>query len=244
MTADPNLNQTIKDYIDKHMDEKVKKIQIDYLKENFLTRGEFLDAMNRMDKRFESLQTQMDKRFESIDKRFVALQTQMNKQFEVLQNQIDKRFETLQNQIDKRFANVFERFDQITLSVFDSFEGMAYSIINSIFRKKEITLELKRNQHFPDNENKVFPDSTDVEIDFLHLNPNIIVEVSTKIFDLEKIRTFTRKIEFIESWYKKSFEHRYFITFYIDHIIEHEAKNIAKKFNIQLIKPKKRKYFL
>lgn len=215
MTANPNLNQTIKDYIDKHMDEKVKKIQIDYLKENFLTRDEFLDAINRMDKRFESLQTQMDKRFES-----------------------------LQTQIDKRFANVFERFDQITLSIFDSFEGMAYSIINSIFRKKEITLELKRNQHFPDNENKVFPDSTDVEIDFLHLNPNIIVEVSAKVFDLEKIRIFTRKIEFIESWYKKPFEHRYFITFFIDHIIEHEAKNIAKKYNIQLIKPKKRKYFL
>ncbi len=226
MTANPNLNQTIKDYIDKHMDEKVKKIQIDYLKENFLTRDEFLDAMNRMDKRFESLQTHLDKRFE-------ALQTQM-----------DKRFEALQIQINKRFANVFERFDQITFSVFDSFEGMAYSMINSIFRKKEITLELKRNQHFPDNENKVFPDSTDVEIDFLHLNPNIIVEVSAKVFDLEKIRIFTRKIEFIESWYKKSFEHRYFITFFIDQIIEHEAKNIAKKYNIQLIKPKKRKYFL
>ncbi len=233
MTADPNLNQTIKDYIDKHMDEKVKKIQIEYLKENFLTRDEFLDAMNRMDKRFESLQTQMNKRFESMDKHFES----MDKRFESLQTQMDKRFESLQTHINKRFTNVFERFDQITLSVFDSFEGMAYSIINSIFRKKDITLELKRNQHFPDNENKVFSDSTDVEIDFLHLNPNIIVEVSARVFDLEKIRIFTRKIENIESWFKKSFEHRYFITFFIDHIIEHEAKNIAKKHNIQLIKP-------
>src|SRR5271157_252059 len=43
-----------------------QSINVEALKEHFLTRGEFLDAMERMDKRFESMQGQMDKRFDAM----------------------------------------------------------------------------------------------------------------------------------------------------------------------------------
>ncbi|MHA1491019.1 MAG: hypothetical protein ACTSRI_15395 [Promethearchaeota archaeon] len=258
MTIDPHLKQELKEYLDNQIEEKVKSIQIKYLKEHFLTKEEFLDSMDRMDKRFEAMQEQIDKRFETmqeqIDKRFETMQEQIDKRFETMQEQIDKRFETmqkqmesrftaLQNQMNERFKRVYMRLDQLSLGPLNTFEGMAYAILMREFRIKGMNVELKTRGHFTDEENIVFPDSTDVEIDIYHVEPNIIAEVTAKLYDLDKIRKFIRKIKFIEKWYNKPFEHRYFIAFYLDELIETDVNNLMEKYNIQLIVSNRNKDF-
>lgn len=215
MTTDPNLNQTIKDYIDNQLEEKVKKIQIEYLKENFLTRDEFLDAMNRMDKRFEA----MDRRFEAVQK------------------QMDERFEEMQKQMDRRFERVYERLENMDLGYAQIVEGLGYSVVKREFRQRGFDLDIQFRQHFTDENKIVNPDTTDVEIDIYFKNPNIIGEASLKITELDKIRTFIRKINFIEKWFNEPFK-RYFITFKIDERIKTEVEKLLQQYKIELIIPK------
>ena len=229
---DPHLKQELKEYLDNQIEERVKSIQIKYLKEHFLTKDEFLDSMDRMEKRFEA-----------SDKRFEAMQKQIESRFTALQNQMESRFTVLQNQMNERFKRVYMRLDQLSLGSLNTFEGMAYAILMREFRIKDMHVELKTRGHFTDEENIVFPDSTDVKIDIYHIDPNIIAEVSAKLYDLDKIRKFIRKIKFIEKWYNKPFEHRYFIAFYLDELIETDVNNLMEKYNIQLIVSKRNKDF-
>jgi len=215
MTTDPNLNQTIKDYIDNQLEDKVKKIQIAYLKENFLTRDEFLDSMNRMDKRFEA----MDRRFEAVQK------------------QMDERFEAMQKQMDRRFERVYERLENMDLGYAQIVEGLGYSVVKREFRQRGFDLDIQFRQHFTDENKEVNPDTTDVEIDLYYKNPNIIGEASLKITEVDKIRTFIRKINFIEKWFNEPFK-RYFITFKIDERINTEVEKLLQQYKIELIIPK------
>ncbi|MFX1259439.1 MAG: hypothetical protein ACFFAN_16415 [Promethearchaeota archaeon] len=237
MTNSPQLNKEIKDFIETQLEEKIKTIQIKYLKENFLTRDEFLDAMERMDKRFEAMDKRfeaMDKRFEAMDKRFEA----MDKRFEAMQKQMDERFEAMQRQIDKRFERVYERFDNIDLGYGNVVEGLQYSTVKREFKQRGLKLDLQIRQHFSDENHLVYPDTTDVEVDIFHMNPNLVGEASLKITSLDKIRTFIKKIELLEKMYKTTFQ-RYFFCFKIEETIRSEVKNLLKKYNIELIIPKR-----
>ncbi|MEX2717712.1 MAG: hypothetical protein Q6370_015540, partial [Candidatus Sigynarchaeota archaeon] len=88
VVLDPAQEQHVRKIAREEMEKTVETIQLSLLKEHFLTRDEFLDAMDRMDKRFEAM-----------DRRFEAMQQQMDKRFEAM----DKRFEAMQQQMDKRF---------------------------------------------------------------------------------------------------------------------------------------------
>lgn len=196
MTSNPQIKQEIKNYIEKQLEEKLKTIQIKYLKENFLTRDEFLDALER----------------------------------------IDKRFEAIQKQMDKRFDRVYERFDDIDLGYGIVTEGLQYSVVKREFKLRGFELDLQVRQHFSDENYTVHPDTKDVEVDIFHVNPNIIGEASLKITNLDKLRTFIKKIEFIEKMYKEPFQ-RYLFCFKIDEKILGNIKNLLQKYNIELIIP-------
>jgi hypothetical protein len=66
MVFDPAQEQHVRKIAREEVEKSVESIQLSLLKDHFLTRDEFLDAMERMDKRFEA----MDKRFEAVYKRF------------------------------------------------------------------------------------------------------------------------------------------------------------------------------
>jgi len=219
MTIDPELLKEIEKTVEKKVVESLGTIQLAQLRKEFLTRQDFLDSMERMDKRFEELIKHMNLRFE-------ASQREMN-----------QRFEAMQKQIDKRFDKVYERLDSIDLGYGYVVEGMAYSIIKREFKQRDLDLDLKIRQHFTDENYTVHPDTQDVEVDIFHVRPNIIGEASLKIFNLDKVRTFIKKIEFLEKTYKDNFK-RFLFCFKIDDRIEGELINLLQKYNIELIIPK------
>ncbi len=55
-TIDPKLLEIIDKKIEETVSKSIDRIQISLLKEHFLTRDEFLDAMQKMDKNFEAVQ--------------------------------------------------------------------------------------------------------------------------------------------------------------------------------------------
>ncbi len=186
---------------------------------------EFDKRFEAMDKRFEAIQIQMDKRFEAMDKRFEAMQIQM-----------DKRFEAMQIQMDKRFEKVYERFDNIDLGYGIIAEGIEYSVIKREFKQKGLDLKLQIRQHFLDENNYVHLDTTDVEVDIFHMKPNIIGEATLKITELDKVRIYIRKCEFLEKMYKQPFQ-KYLFCFKVDERIKQELDILLNQFNIELIVP-------
>jgi len=113
MVLDPAQEQHVRKIAREEVEKSVESIQLSLLKEHFLTRDEFLDAMDRMDKRFEAIDKRFDAMQQQMDKRFEAMQQQMDKRFDAMQRQMDKRFEAMQQQMDKRFEAVYKRFDDV-----------------------------------------------------------------------------------------------------------------------------------
>lgn len=196
MTINPSIKEELKEYLDTQIEKKVKSIQIKHLKDHFLTREEFLERMDKSDKRFEAMQEQMDKRFE----------------------------------------RVYQRFDQMDFGHTDVVEGMAYIVIKRALKERGHDIKIKTRQHFTDEQNYVHPDTNDVEIDILHISPNIIGEATLKLTDIEKIRTFIRKIQYIESYYGEKFE-RYFFCYTVYDNIKAEVNSLLEKYQIELIIP-------
>jgi len=171
---------------------------------------------------------EFDKRFESMDKRFETMQTHMDRRFETM----DRRFETM----DRRFERVYERLDNIDLGYGTVAEGIEYSIIKREFKQKGFDLELQIRQHFFDENNYVHPDTSDVEVDVFHIKPNIIGEATLKLTDLDKVRIFIRKCEFLEKMYKETFQ-KYLFCFKVNERIKQELDILLNQFDIELIIP-------
>ncbi len=213
-TIDPEILKIIEETVKERVSEEIKTVQISLLRDNFLTREEFLQSMEKMDKRFEA----------------------MDKRFEAMQKQMDKRFEAMQKQIDKRFERVYRRFDQLDFGHTDIVDGIAYIIVKRELEQRGYDVKLKKSHHFTDLENIVHPDTQDVEVDIFHVNPNIIGEATLKLTDIEKVRTFIRKIQFIEKTYKVPFI-KYFFCYTMYDNIKVEAQLLFNKYDIELIIP-------
>ncbi len=97
-------------------------------------------------------------------------------------------------------------------------------------------MELQIRQHFFDENNYVHPDTTDVEVDVFHIKPNIIGEATLKLTDLDKVRIFIRKCEFLEKMYKETFQ-KYLFCFKVNERIKQELDILLKQFDIELIIP-------
>ncbi|GAB4313742.1 MAG: hypothetical protein Kow0069_15000 [Promethearchaeota archaeon] len=107
------IEKLVREIAEEVFREKFQTVQLELLRREFLTREEFLAALERIDERFEearkerlALQEQMDKRFEEARKERLALQEQMDKRFEearkerlALQEQMDKRFEATRRDV-------------------------------------------------------------------------------------------------------------------------------------------------
>ena len=206
-TLDPEILKIIEETVKERVSKEIKTVQISLLRENFLTREEFLQSMEKMDKRFEAMQKQMD-----------------------------KRFEAMQKQIDKRFESVYRRFDQLDFGHTDIVEGIAYIVVKRELEQRGHEIKLRKGHHFTDSENMVHPDTQDFEIDIFHVNPNIIGEAILKLTDIEKVRTFIRKIQFIEKTYKVPFK-RYFFCYTMYDNIKEEVQLLFNKYDIELIFP-------
>jgi len=213
---DPKIVQIIDEKIKESLPKAVETVQIKLLRDNFLTREEFLNSMEKIHQRFEA----MDKRFEAMD----------------------KRFEAMQKQIDKRFAKVYERLDQMSFGHTDIVAGVAYIIIKREFRARGLEFELTKKHHFTDENYFVNPDTQDVEIDIFHIKPNILGEITLKITEIDKVRSFIRKIQFIEKRYKESFQ-KYFFCYYINDNIKTDVELLMKQYDIELILPDQEENF-
>jgi arsenate reductase-like glutaredoxin family protein len=245
MTIDPQLSKEIKDFIENQVEKKVKSIQVKYLKENFMTKDDFQDYLKYSDKHFENVLQKMENRFDAMDKRFETIQEQMDKRFKVMQKQMDERFEpmdkrfiVMQKQMDERFDKVYTRFDQLDFGHTDVVEGLAYTVIKREFRKRGLEFKLTKNHHFDDEEKIVHPDTTDVDINIFNINPNVIAEATLKVTDIEKIRTFIRKIKFIEKKKQQKFN-RYFFCYMIYDSIQADVERLLEQYDIELIMPDK-----
>jgi exonuclease VII large subunit len=209
MTIDPELLKEIEKTVEKKVLKSLETIQLAQLRKEFLTRQDFMDAMDRMDKRFDEMLKNSDIRFDEMqkksDKRFDEMQKKSDKRFDATQREMNQRFEAMQKQIDKRFDKVYERLDSIDLGYGYVVEGMAYSIIKREFKQRELDLDLKIRQHFTDENYTVHPDTQDVEVDIFHLKDNF---------------------------------KRFLFCFKIDDRIKGELINLLQKYNIELIIPK------
>jgi hypothetical protein len=133
---------------------------------------------------------------------------------------------------------MYERFDQLDFGHTDIVAGVAYIIIKREFRARGIEFDLKSRHHFTDEEYFVYPDSQDVEIDIFHIKPNLIGEVTLKITNIEKVRSFIRKIQFIEKRYKDKFQ-KYFFCYSINDSIKADVESLLKRYDIELIVPER-----
>ncbi|MHA1696915.1 MAG: hypothetical protein ACTSXT_09015 [Candidatus Helarchaeota archaeon] len=214
----------------------------------------------QMDKRFEQMQAQMDKRFEQMDKRFEQMQAQMDKRFEQMQAQMDKRFEQVDKrfeQVDKRFEQVDKRFEQVDKR-FDNmdtqfsevknalkniqaalgkpYEQFARNVISRILDAEGLHKVKLIQKTLPDPDGEVYPKTKEVEIDGFSLEPPVIIEVTTILRDLNKIKNFIKKKKFVEKRYNRRFR-AFFVASSSELDMEHKAKAeiLCRKNEIEFI---------
>ena len=158
MVLDPALEQHVRKIAREEMDKSVESIQLSLLKEHFLTRDEFLDAMERIDKRFEA----MDKRFEAMDKRFEAMQQQMDKRFEAMQQQMDKRFDG----VDKDLKTIRVSIDSLGERSGRALEETILELLRDQLLENHVEYTSIEREELVDTEGKVFFSGfrTDVDV--------------------------------------------------------------------------------
>ncbi|TFG05011.1 MAG: hypothetical protein EU536_03265 [Promethearchaeota archaeon] len=242
---DEKIEKEIQQFLDQELEKRLKHVQLDLLKEVFLTRDEFKKEMERIQERFDAMQAQMDKRFDAMqaqmDKRFDAMQAQMDKRFEqmdkrfdAMQAQMDKRFDAMQAQMDKRFENVYKRFDAIALDFGTAIEKIGYAFIKDSLEAQGISTFPRLRAHFIDQDHEVHAGTTDVEVDLFSADIPLIGECTLKITDMAKLDIFLRKINFIEKRYQKKFK-RVVFTLNISPTIQANVERFCQQWDIKLI---------
>ena len=179
MAMNDGTDEHVRKIAREEAERATRVIEIDLLKQHFLTRDEFLDAMERMDKRFVAMQEQMDKRFDAVDKRFVAM---------------DKRFMAM----DKRFDRVDAALADIRSALGVPFEQFARNVVSRVLAGEGFPGVALRSVKLPDPAGAVFPATKEVQVDGLSDDPPVIVEVTTVLREIEKIDDFLKKKAFVE----------------------------------------------
>ena len=114
MMEGTELEQRIEQIVNQKIQARLETVQLALLRKEFLTREEFLAAMQKMDKRFEDMLAEMNRRFEAVDRRFEAV----DKRFEA----VDKRFEDMLAEMNRRFEAVDKRFEALIAEMHQGFE--------------------------------------------------------------------------------------------------------------------------
>ena len=160
------------------------------LKQHFLTRDEFLDAMERMDKRFEAV----DRRFEAVDKRFEALIKEMHDGFASARVAHDERA-ALE---DKRFGQLMSALDSLKTAFGVPFEQFARNVVARVLAGEGHPGVVLQPVKLPDPAGAVFPATKDVQIDGLSDDPPVIMEATAMLQDPKRIDKFLEKKAFVE----------------------------------------------
>ncbi|MHA1755790.1 MAG: hypothetical protein ACTSVV_03400 [Promethearchaeota archaeon] len=110
MELDPEILKYIEKIVEEKVEKRLEKVQLSILKKEFLTREEFLEAINKLDKRFEELLIQMKIGFEEARKERELIQKEIDKRLEearkdreLIREEMDKRFNSLIEQMNKGF---------------------------------------------------------------------------------------------------------------------------------------------
>jgi len=213
------------------------------------SRTQFDNLIQKMDQRFEEI----NQRFEEVNKRFEEINLrfeEVNQRFEEVNKRFEKNDERFDNlilqmnqrfeEIDKRFENltfyIDRRFNELAAGYGGTFEGFNKTILRKILEERGIPIKAFNVTpiHFDDPERTVHEDNTDVEINIFNEDPPIIGEVTSSLVEIEKLKIFIRKIQFIEERFNKEFKH-FFIALYIDDKIQKDAKNLFKQYAIEAI---------
>ncbi|MHA1603225.1 MAG: DUF3782 domain-containing protein, partial [Candidatus Freyarchaeota archaeon] len=104
----------IEEIVERKVEEALRRYKI--TPEHVITRDEFLDAIERIDKRFQEMLNLTSTRFEEMDRRFEAMQTTMQERFEAVDRrfeEMDRRFEAMQTTMQERFEAVDRRFEAV-----------------------------------------------------------------------------------------------------------------------------------
>ncbi|MHA1282599.1 MAG: hypothetical protein ACTSQP_08840 [Promethearchaeota archaeon] len=98
MELDPEILKYIEKIVEEKVEKRLEKVQLSILKKEFLTREEFLEAINKLDKRFEELLIQMKIGFEEARKERELIQKEIDKRLE----EARKDRELIREEMDKR----------------------------------------------------------------------------------------------------------------------------------------------
>ncbi|MHA1335210.1 MAG: hypothetical protein ACTSPW_05605 [Promethearchaeota archaeon] len=166
MELDPEILKYIEKIVEEKVEKRLEKVQLSILKKEFLTREEFLEAINKLDKRFEELLIQMKIGFEEarkdreliregMDKRFNSLIEQMNKGFEearkdreLIREEMDKRFEEarkdrelIREEMNKRFEEARKESDKRFKALLKQMDDRFEALIKDMNEKFKIASE-------------------------------------------------------------------------------------------------------
>ena len=226
--VEEKIEKIVKEILDQELDKRIKTIQLDLLTDNFLTRAEFKEEMEKIHQRFDAMQKEMDRRFD-------AMQKEMDRRFNTVEkrfNLIDKRF----NLVNRQLKRLWNRIDDLSLDFGTVVERIGYTFIRQTLESKGITTFPRLRAHFIDENYEVHASSTDVEVDLFSADIPLIGECTLKIVEMDKLETFLRKIRFLEKRYKKKFQ-RFLFTLSVSPAIETQVKAFCDKWDIQLAIP-------
>jgi hypothetical protein len=189
------------------------------------TREDIKDLMQEMDKRFGAMQLEMDKRFDAAEKRFDAAEKRFDaaekrfdaadKNFEAINKRfetVDIRFDAVENRLDnidksnkESFNKVFSKLDNLAQTMGVPFEQFARNVVSRILEGEGFPSVVLEKVFLDDKEGVVFPETRQIEIDGLSIEPPVIMEVTAVLQEREKVDNFIKKKEFVEQLHDKKF---------------------------------------
>ena len=198
---EPELVKVIEEIVARRLKEELEQ------RAKLVTIDHFTEAMSRIDRRFEAMQTEMDRRFTEMNRRFDSVE-------KIVVNNA-RRFDS----VEKIVVSNARRFDSVEKIVVSnahilnnlqsqlgtSFEQFARNMVSRILGGEGISNVILTSRHFHDAAGIFFSQKEDIEIDGLSEKPPIIIEVTAILRDEQKVNMFLKKKQFIESFFKQKF---------------------------------------
>ena len=183
-SLDPTILKIIEEKIEEKVSKAIEVVQISLLKDNFLTRDEFLKAMKEMNDRFEEMQKQMDKRFEAMLK-------QMNIGFEEAKK-------------DRSELKAFLSKVSTTRGI--QLEKAVLDLLKDRLVREAISVSEIKKEYLFDKEGKIFYDNYSTDIDILiQDDKTVLIEVKSGA-DNRDINDFLKKATLFKLQFNKNYD--------------------------------------
>lgn len=183
-SLDPNILKIIEEKIEEKVSKAIEVVQISLLKDNFLTRDEFLKAIKQIDNRFEEMQKQMGNRFEAMLK-------QMNIGFEEARK-------------DRSELKAFLSKVSTTRGI--QLEKAVLDLLKDKLIREAISVSEIQKEYLFDKEGKIFYDNYSTDIDILIQDgKTVLIEVKSGA-DNRDINDFLKKAALFKLQFKKNYD--------------------------------------